>query len=639
MKKLSYILIAILTIGAASSCDKFLDRQDDEQMTFEKIWQQRQYTLRAFNNCMGYLPVDAAMLGNGGGVYLSATDEASRFNETMGFNNILRGSMSTSAMPHTMLTTWYEGIRDCTVFLKNVYTCSDPRATKEDLDRWYWCVRFTRAYLYYLCMREWGPVFLLGDELIDGTATTETLYRPRNTWEECVKYVVDEMTECATVGLQSDWKDNAYLGLPTTGAALAVIARLKLYSARPLFNGNNYYKSVRNPDGTPLFPLNPDPQKWVEAAQANLAVIQTGDYALYKDEKNNNNPYFNYSGIFTENWNSEVIFCSGGYRSNSTFMPATAPYALVTGGYKGGGEWGPTQQQVDAYAMKSGRYPITGYESDGTPQVDITSGYPAPADEFEIRSIENPYTVALLTSLKVSTANATQPGPVMYKDREPRFYVNVYWPGSWFMCGGNEGGQANFAIGGSGRGQVYPRTGYLVNKYYDHTRNYYNGGATNQITFPTFRLGEIYLNYIEAVLECQINGVTGEGVDQAYAMQLWAELRERSGMGPITDAYPEATTPDALLELLRKERRVELAHEGHRYFDTRTWMIAEQTDAGTMYGLNVVIVKSENPKSVPAKGWARYGYETRTFKKSYYLLPFAQREVDRNLLMTQNFGW
>ena len=36
---------------------------------------------------------------------------------------------------------------------------------------------------------------------------------------------------------------------------------------------------------------------------------------------------------------------------------------------------GPTQQQVDAYAMANGRYPIKGYRNDGTPIIDETSGY------------------------------------------------------------------------------------------------------------------------------------------------------------------------------------------------------------------------------------------------------------------------
>lgn len=631
MKKFITIFLAVGTL-AVTSCDSFLNRQEDEQMTFEKIWQQRTYTQQAFNNCMGYLPVDGNLLTQAGSTYLAATDEATLFSETSGFNNIIRGSMGPSTMPHNLLSTWYEGVRDCTTFLKYVYTCSDPNALQSDKDRWYWGVRFARAYLYFLMMREWGPVFLLGDDLIDFTATTEQLYRPRNTWEECVEYVVDEMTVCSE-NLPDTW-DDGYLGMPTRGAAMAVIARLKLYSARPLFNGNTLYRAVRNPDGTPLFPLNPDPQKWVEAAQANMAVIQTGVYQLYKDTEHNNDPYYNYSGIFKENWNSEVIFCSGGYRSNATFISNTSPTSLLKGSYNGSGQWGPTQQQVDAYAMANGRYPITGYESDGTPKVDVASGYPAPANEFNITSVANPY----LKALEVSSSDYTSSSPLMYKDREPRFYVNVYYPGSYFKCA-SLGGVANFAIDGSGRGQFYPRSGYMVNKYYDHSRNYYQNGSSNNITFPTFRLGEIYLNYIEAVLECEINGVGGTNVDLNTAMTLWKELRARSGMGPITDAYPDATTPEALLELLRRERRVELAHEGHRYFDTRTWMIAPEVDGGPMYGLNVVNVKSETPTAVPADGWARYAYERRTFKNSYYLLPFPQREVDRNKLMTQNYGW
>ncbi len=40
-------------------------------------------------------------------------------------------------------------------------------------------------------------------------------------------------------------------------------------------------------------------------------------------------------------------------------------------------------------------------------------------------------------------------------------------------------------------------------------------------------------------------------------------------------------------QAIRMERRVELAFECVRYFDTRRWKIAEQTDAGAFYGLNI----------------------------------------------------
>lgn len=632
MKKIYTILILSAAVLAVSSCDSFLNRQEDEQMTFEKIWKQRSYTQQYFYNCMGYLPFDGGIINQGGHAYLCATDEATIFDETSGHNYIMRGSLNSKTLPHGYFSTWYEGIRDCNIFLQNVETCSDPTVTAADKQRWYSGVRFTRAYLYFLLMREWGPVFLLGDELIDFTASTEDLYRQRNSWEECVDYVVDEMTWCSN-NLPEQWEDQ-YLGLPTRGAALAVISRLLLYNARDLFNGNPMYRTVKNADGTDLFPAQYDASKWLDAAEAAQAVIATGMYELYKDSDNPANPYLNLSGIFKETWNKELIFCSGGYSSKASFAGHTAPTRLLNGSYNGSGSFAPTQQQVDAYAMASGRYPVTGYESDGTPRVDNTSGYPSASTEFNLTSVTNPY----LQALGVTGSDASSSSPLMYKDREPRFYVNVYWPGSYFKCG-STGKVATFAIGGTGRGQFYPRSGYIVNKFYDHSLNYYQNGSSGNYTFPTFRLGEIYLNYIEAVLECEINGVSGTAVNHALAMQYWDELRERAGLPSITAVYPEAALAEDLLDLLRRERRVELAHEGHRYFDTRTWMIATETDAGTMYGLNVVNVDSQAEGVVPAEGWARYGYEKRTFKKSYYLLPFPQREVERNKLLVQNYGW
>ena len=73
-------------------------------------------------------------------------------------------------------------------------------------------------------------------------------------------------------------------GLPTEGAALAVISRLKLYSARDLYNGNSLYNTVKNPT-TPdfpelsdqyLFPQTYSNEKWKEAVQAAKAVIDLG---------------------------------------------------------------------------------------------------------------------------------------------------------------------------------------------------------------------------------------------------------------------------------------------------------------------------------------------------------------------------
>ena len=158
------------------------------------------------------------------------------------------------------------------------------------------------------------------------------------------------------------------------------------------------------------------------------------------------------------------------------------------------------------------------------------------------------------------------------------------------------------------------------------------------MVFPTFRLGEIYLNFIEAALEWEKR--TGDNQYHAKAMEYWADLRERSGMSPITDVYPGATIGQ-LIEYCRQERRIELAFENHRFFDTRTWMIATQPDGGPMYGMDTscLLEAGMKPTETPDGFWKRTVFETRVFKKNHYLYPFAQRELDRNKLLTQNYGW
>jgi starch-binding outer membrane protein, SusD/RagB family len=76
---------------------------------------------------------------------------------------------------------------------------------------------------------------------------------------------------------------------------------------------------------------------------------------------------------------------------------------------------------------------------------------------------------------------------------------------------------------------------------------------------------------------------------------------------------------------------VELAFENVRYFETRRWKIAEQTDAGPFFGMD----RTKNGTDF----YTRTLLETRTFKKRDYLYPIPADEVLRNPLIKQNTGW
>jgi len=629
-RNILYTMCLAFIVATVTSCDSFLDRQEDEKLTFDKIWESRYNTQQYWLNTMSYQPNENGNFIGDTDPWIGASDEG-----TIAYDRAYRkinfGTWNASDVPYYQMDNLYNGIRECTIFMQNVDRCSDPLVTKDQLAQWKVQTRFMRAYYYFLLMRMYGPVFLLGDELLDFTATTEELQRPRNTWDECVDYVVSELNACiADPAMTDGWRNTSEYGLATKGACEAVVARLQLYSARDLFNGNKLYRNVKNPvttdfpelSGVNLFPQDYKAEKWVTAARAAKKLIDNPLYKLYR--AGNNNPYEDYCGVTLENWNSEIIWTDGNknrYYWGVNSAPTSCPFTAY-------GAVGPTQQQVDAYAMNNGRYPITGYDREGNPQIDLESGYDS--KEFDKSSWTYP-------SAGWSTyANYSITAPNMYKNREPRFYVTVFFSGNYWLHGTTRT-MTSFAKGANGnKSHDYPKSGYLLNRFFDHKQNQ---GTWGTITFPVFRLGEMYLNFIESVLEAKRLNVSYSEKAQyeTLAFELWDDLRDRAGLPSIKTVYPGASTEE-YIELCRKERRVELAFERHRYFDTRTWMIAKETDGGPMYGMDTTF-PTVTADGTPDGYWNRVSFETRVFKDNHYLYPFSQRELDRNKLLTQNYGW
>lgn len=612
-------LLLTMTI-CMSSCDSFLDRQETEELTFDKVWDTRANSYSYWLTTMSYLPTDAMDFQYT--PWMAVSDEGTCHHRDRSWQSMISGAWNPSDMPYSYIyTNMYQGIRECNNFLQNIDYCQDPLLTTDEREQWKAQTRFARAYYYFLMLRVYGPVPILEDEILDFTLSAEELERPRNSWEECVQYVIDEMAAVeASPYIRTNWTGDTDMGLATKGTAQAVTARLLLYSARPLFNGNSMYKDMKNPDGTAIFSTTYDASKWKLAAEASKKIIDAGQYSLHRDETDD--PYANYYGITQDRWNSEIIWS----RNESRWIISAHTVPTGVTGTAWGGQ-GPTQQQVDCYAMAStGRYPITGYNSDGSPKIDEASGYPT--DEMTQEEMTYPAWGGE-SAYQIETAK-------MMADREPRFYVTVFFSSQRWVHGVNTYTVCSFANGANSNvSDASPKSGYMLYRLYDHTANSVNGVWGN-ITFPTFRLGEVYLNFIEAALECAKNGVTTEYLDQAMA--LWDEIRDRSGMAPITDIYSGIESDyDRLIELYRLERRIELAYENHRFFDTRTWLIAEETDGGQMWGMNNSVVGSG--EETPAEFWERVSFETRVFEKKHYLFPFEQGEIELNKQLVQNYEW
>ena len=153
----------------------------------------------------------------------------------------------------------------------------------------------------------------------------------------------------------------------------------------------------------------------------------------------------------------------------------------------------------------------------------------------------------------------------MFVDREPRFYATVTYSGAYWR-----GRQIDFRMGapdGRTGGPDYTTTGYLMRKFLDEDGVDILRGVFVNKTWNYFRLGELYLNYAEA-----LNEASGP-VDDVY--KYVNLIRKRSGLPGLKAGLSQ----DEMRQKIRRERQVELALETHRYFDCNRWKISAQVKA------------------------------------------------------------
>ncbi len=626
MKLNQIILLSGLAFSLGlTSCDAYLDKQPDDMQTLKMVFAKRTSTEQYLANVLSFMPAqyDIICTKNSGkrtGWPFVAVSDECEAGAVRDYAYMQNGSQSSSNPVIDFWVPFYQGIREANVFLKHIGECKELK--EGELEEWSAEARYARAMCHYWLATLYGPIILEKDEITNVNKPIE--YRERDTWDDCVKYISDELL--AVSKQLPDKQSNTYYGKPTRMAALAYRSRLLLLSASPLMNGNKYYQNMKKEDGTPLFPTTYDASKWQQAADAAKDIIDMCEheevpYGLLTGTDAEEKKGVTYKKVFTENWNKELLDATDMGSDTYLFDVQSAPM----GGrfVYGGAMFGATQLQVDAYAMSDGRYPITGYENKETPIIDKSTGY--------TENGFSTYTVPTFTSTAMNDPNtAGFSGEMynMYKNREPRFYASIVynedeWPNSV---------SGPVYINKFGTDQPsstdYGRTGYLVSKFVNPSTNTTTYTYNVRRTWPNFRYAEILLNYTEAMIEL---GKTAE------ALPYWNMVRKRGGVPNIEDVYPDVTTDKELARfLIRRERQVEFAFEGNRYFDANRWMIADQTNNGKMYSMNVNITNGDNMRS---EFYKRTAFETRVFKKRNYLQPIPQTSLTKNLKLKQTTGW
>src|SRR5690625_6560886 len=96
-------------------------------------------------------------------------------------------------------------------------------------------IYFLRGYAYYHLLMNWGPCLVLEDEVLPRSEAAEFYNKERWTYDESVDYICKEFAKAAAVIPTATQQSLSFYQRPTMGAALALIARLRLFQASPLF--------------------------------------------------------------------------------------------------------------------------------------------------------------------------------------------------------------------------------------------------------------------------------------------------------------------------------------------------------------------------------------------------------------------
>ena len=617
MKKLKYILILlVLTASTIAGCKNFLDVVPDERPTekdaFKDVFAAENYLY----SC--YAPLPNPRIGQNA-IDLMTTDEVVTAFEHETFAQFPKGTFTASNPVISYWSTLYKGIRQCYILIDNVD--QTPGLSEENKALYKAEARFLIGYYHFLLVRMYGPVVIInGVADIEADAST---YASRSSYEECVKFVTDKLDEAATVLPARQANSSAY-GRATSTAAKAIKARMLLYAASPLFNGGggsqaSFYNGFNDASGQPLIPVTFDKEKWKRAADAAKEAIDFAEaqgHALYKNSpiaglpENPVEKDLRYT--FVDKNSTELLWADTRREGIYDFQNKSTPY-FSPGAYNG---VSPTLAMVELFYTENG----------------------LPIDKDPSYNYSNRYGVG------TSPAGGTTLN--LNLKREPRFnawiaYHNSNYEikrpvsstsptGDYVKVGFRKDDNAGI----KGRSNNYSPTGYLNKK---GVSPLFGSGQTSEqqptvaesYPWPVARLGELYLNYAEALIEY--------GQDLTTAKTYLDKIRTRAGIPTIDAAWSAiggANDQATLRAIVRQERSIELYLENHRFWDLRRWMNAASFLGAKATGMNIQGSNDQDFFKVTEIVFPR------AFRSpAFYLMPIPIAEINKDVNLIQNPGY
>jgi hypothetical protein len=498
----------------------------------------------------------------------------------------------------------YSSVRDLNLFIQNVK--GNEQVPADQREQLLGEAYFLRGFFYQNLMKLYGGIPVI-KQVFELGAGEEQYQVERNTFPETINSIVSDLDSSATL---LAGKEARRQGAATEAAARALKSRVLLYAASDLYNNSpfsgNEYVSYTSGSQT---------ERWKDAMEAAQEVIDMWPTSLEQDLSAEE-----YHELFTKGNPNGTIWARY-FNENASFNHDQSTFVSPNGYFSWSGDT-PTQQHVNAYEMADG----SDFQWEGG-----DPSLPNPEERSPDRDpvqAENPY-----------------------EDRDPRLHANIHFNGADWRQRPAGAPRSTDPVGviqtgvyempdGSMKGGLdtdqgpqswnSSQTGYNLRKFVDRDIVPNNEQAYNPWIY--IRYAEVLLNKAEAAANL------GRLQDARMALN---KVRSRVGM-------PDVTTSNQaeLLEQIRQEREVELAFEGHRYFDVRRWEMGEVAYQDA-HAIEITGELTGSPSSDMSLGelinqdMYDYSYKViniqeREWNDCNYFLPFPNDEVNRNPNLGEN---
>lgn len=442
MNRLIYAVISALFGMLSISCEKdFLERAPSDFISEEEVFGNIENTEAFVTHIYIKLPTLLTPTTDSRSFFSldAATDvSANMWTEWVGSSiDLTNGNWSSSASP--LSYRWkdsYNAIRRANILIEN-----EERIPNTNADRKHRIIGEAyalRAMYYFELLRTYGELPLVLKSL---DPSGEDVFLPRSPVDEVVALIKSDIEKA--IALLPARHNPAEFGRATSVAMKALLSRVCLYHASPLFNPSN------------------DRERYTVAAEVSRDAIEFAEANGYRISRGEVNGLKGYERIFLQETNEEVIWSSGptGYDYEGGYWDSY----VGTLGYGGWYGEAPLQNLVDSYELTNGELPVLGYQPNNEPIANPASGFD-PASPYE--------------------------------NRDPRFYQTIGFHGDTY-----KGRQVNFAPGGRDYATDRPRINYFFKKYANPNRDLINKTGLYTKRYAIFRLSELYLNYAEALNE------------------------------------------------------------------------------------------------------------------------------------------